>query len=237
MPWFGKVKLGQNACTKMVKEMAEAAGLSSKKSNHSLRVTTTTTLFSKGYLKSSCKSVLATDLSLLSGCMNVQMRNKKNYLLANKMKLNYHEEMEEMSYENDCPPKKQRTRAEGAMYVQNCVLNVYGASNLIQGVKPLQQNLEAYESSCNSPIYDASFQHVIPFLEQIANLIPQTFNSFNSILRHLSFWPMWSIGVLRTFWCFCYSLIIHRGSNSPDLAGDLPDSPYFWDILPLSCFW
>ena len=48
MPWFVKTKLGQNACTKMVQEMAEAAGLTSKKSNHSLRVTTATTLFSKG---------------------------------------------------------------------------------------------------------------------------------------------------------------------------------------------
>ena len=47
-PWFGKAKLGQNACTKVVGEVAEAAGLSSKKSNHSLRATTATTLFNKG---------------------------------------------------------------------------------------------------------------------------------------------------------------------------------------------
>ena len=76
-----------------------------------------------------------------------------------------------MSYENECPLKKRCTVAEDATatYVQNCVLNVYGASNSIQGVKPLQQN---YESGRNSPDYDAPFQHVISFLEQITHFIP-----------------------------------------------------------------
>ena len=101
--------------------------------------------------------------------------------------------MEEMSYENDCP-KKQHTGAEGVMYVQNCVLNVYGASNSIQGVKPLQQNLEAYESGRNSPNYDAPFQHVIPFLEQIAHLIrlfqqhTPTFNYHFGLCGVLAYW-------------------------------------------------
>ena len=48
MPWFLKNRLGQNSCSKMTSAMCEEAGISGRKTNHSLRRTAATMLFEQG---------------------------------------------------------------------------------------------------------------------------------------------------------------------------------------------
>lgn len=48
MPWYVRNRLGQNSCSKMITVICEEAGISGKKTNHSLRHTAATILFEKG---------------------------------------------------------------------------------------------------------------------------------------------------------------------------------------------
>ena len=157
-PWFVKTKLGQNACTRMVKEMAEAAGL---KSNHSLRVTTATTLFSKGVpeklVQERTGHRFLSALRMYERTSAEQEQSVSNLLASRGKKRTFQEEMEV-----DSPRKKQRVGVESGTYVQNCVLNVYGPSSSIQGVNPSQLNIQASCDGRNSPDYDAPFRDVIP---------------------------------------------------------------------------
>ena len=87
------------------------------------------------------------------------------------------------------------------MYIQNRVLNVYGASNSMQGVKRSQLKFQALESGCTNPDYDAPIQHIIPFWSKLLatiyiKLMEQIIDK-PVIIGHLSFFSIGSL--LRTF--------------------------------------
>ena len=165
----------------MITVMCKEAGISGKKTNHSLRRTAATTLFEKGVPEKIIQGVTGhrstTGLRTYER-VSVKQKQAVSTILSGS-KRHFDELMEE---EPSFPTKKPKVATPAASnvpnhpvptYMQNCVVNVY-PNGSAQNITPLQQNAtylySGYGSS--SPDYDAPFASDLPWFERIARYIP-----------------------------------------------------------------
>ena len=133
MPWYVRNRLGQNSCSKMITVMCEEAGISGKKTNHSLRRTAATTLFEKGVPEKIIQGVTGHRSTI--GLRTYERESVKQKQAVSTIlsgsKRRFDELMEE---EPSFPTKKPKVATAAAsnvpnhpvpIYMQNCVVNVY----------------------------------------------------------------------------------------------------------------
>ena len=140
-------RLGQNSCSRMTTVMCEEAGISGRKTNHSLRRTAATTLFEKGVPEKIIQGVTGhRSTTGLRTYERVSVKQKQAVsTILSGAKRRFDELMEE---EASVPTKKPKVEIPAVScvpklpvpaYMQNCVVNVY-PSGSAQNVSPLQQN-------------------------------------------------------------------------------------------------
>jgi hypothetical protein len=165
----------------MTTVMYEEAGISGKKTNHSLRRTAATTLFEKGVPEKVIQGVtghrLTTGLRTYER-VSVKQKQAVSTILSGS-KRRFDELMEE---EPSFPTKKPKVETPAASavpnrsvptYKQNCVVNVY-PNGSAQNIASLQQNAtylySGYGSSSPDSDYDEPFASDLPWFDRIASL-------------------------------------------------------------------
>ena len=126
-PWFAAVAVGKNTLQTMVQDMCKEAGVSGKKTNHSLRVSGATSLYSAGVPEKLIQS--RTGHSSLEALRKYERVTDDQEQAVSKILSG---ESESFKKANDVKANDRNFSSSGAVQCKDCVVNIYQNSPMAQ---------------------------------------------------------------------------------------------------------
>ena len=131
-PWFTSVPIGKNLLSKMVAEMCSKAGITGRKTNHSLRVSGATTLFDAGVPERIIQQRTG-HKSIESLCIYERVTEDQERIVSNILTGDAKKFVESVKHADETKPRSVlgvvnhiRQPQTGPQY-NNCSINYYSA--------------------------------------------------------------------------------------------------------------